>query len=452
MKHSILTPVAAAALLLGSLGASFVATPAHAQRAVVAPTAVIESMSVNADSGLSPGSTLHFTLRGTPGANRAEVALDQTNVAVVLRETSPGVYRGTYIVRRGDRIDPTRVMTGRISVAGQTLARNFSYPPAFQALAMGAAPATAAAIDRFTMRPQGRLAPGRELRFRLEGARGGDAWLDIPGVISGVDLAEVRPGVYEGTYTIRRRDDLDAFDRAVATLRHGQQRVTAQLGDRDARPGGRDSTPPVISDMWPAHNDRVRDRERDRISARVVDEGSGVDEASIRLRIDGRDVSRNVRFEENEVRFREYLPPGRHDAELTVRDRAGNVTTKAWRFEIGERDRDQRSGVGLPLQLTSHQNNAVIDDSGRLVLSGRTAPGADVRIQVASIATVGGLIGVSQPMMDQTIRADANGFFSIAVAPHGSGWSLPGSRVEVTMTATSGTQTAEERVTLHRRG
>ena len=107
---------------------------------------------------------------------------------------------------------------------------------------MGAAPSSMH-IERFVMRPMGRIESGRELRFRLVGTPGADAWLDIPGVIRGVDLVEVRPGVYEGTYTVRRRDDLDAFGRAVATLRNGNQRTTARVdvrgGDRDFGEGAR---------------------------------------------------------------------------------------------------------------------------------------------------------------------------------------------------------------------
>src|SRR6185369_15968984 len=149
----------------------------------------------------------------------------------------------------------------------------------FQSLAtMGAAPAAAPslAIERFVMRPMGRLEPGRELRFRLVGAPGGDAWMDIPGVIRGVDLTEVRPGVYEGTYTIRRRDDLDAFRNAIATLRNGNQRVTARVDmrgdDRDVGGAGRDERAPQITELTPANGERIAERGRTHVRAHLSDE------------------------------------------------------------------------------------------------------------------------------------------------------------------------------------
>ena len=190
-------------------------------------------------------------------------------------------------------------------------------------------------IERFVMNPRGRIEPGRELRFRLVGTPGADAWLDIPGVIRGIDLVETRPGVYEANYTVRRRDDRGAFPRAVATLRAGQLRSTARVdvrGDDVAQP--RDNQPPSITDVTPGEGVRVGDRGRVHLFARLGDVGSGVDPASVRLRIDGRDVTAGAHVSADEVRFRDDMRDGRHTAELEVRDRAGNATRKAWTFQV----------------------------------------------------------------------------------------------------------------------
>jgi hypothetical protein len=304
----------------------------------------------------------------------------------------------------------------------------------------------------------GRIEPGRELRFRLVGTPGADASFDIPGVIRGVDLVEVRPGVYEGTYTVRRRDDLNAFSRTVATLRNGNQRTTARVdlrgGEREfgqVQPApGPDSRPPVISDMTPANGERVGERGRTLISARLQDEGSGIDRDSVRLRIDGREVSDDVRVSADDVRYRADLPPGRHSAELMVRDRAGNTSTKAWSFDVVPGDRMGAAGPGpLPLSITSHRDNAVVDAAGNLTIQGRTVPFANVRIHVESVASVAGVLGVSQPIADQTVQADRNGNFGVTVTPRGL--PIPGTRYDVRLTATSGSQTAEERLTLYQR-
>lgn len=191
----------------------------------------------------------------------------------------------------------------------------------------------AAAIERLTVRPQGRILPGRELRFRLVGAPGGDAWLDIPGVVSGVDLRETRRGVYEGSYTVRRRDNLAAFDLAVATLRKGRHHAMARVDLPEAH-WRRDERAPRVSHLTPANGGRVDERGRTLIQARLDDDRSGVDVGSVRLRVDGLDVTGSARITQDGVSYRERLADGQHRAELVVRDRAGNVNRTAWSFRV----------------------------------------------------------------------------------------------------------------------
>lgn len=197
-------------------------------------------------------------------------------------------------------------------------------------------------IERFVLRYDD-LKPGEQVRFRLVGAPGARAWLNVPGVLRAAPMAEVRPGVYLADYVIRWRDDPGSFQRAVATLQRGGQRMTAQvaLRDRDEGPGhGRDNDAPRISDLMPGDGDRVGDRRWTRVSARFSDEGSGVDPASVVLRLDGRDVTARARIDGDDIRYAEDLQPGRHVAELVVRDRAGNASRRSWVFNVVERDRD----------------------------------------------------------------------------------------------------------------
>jgi hypothetical protein len=449
MSQPKLRSTVAAIMLLAPMAASLLTAPVQAAPATVAQPA-ITNMALNSDAGLSPGATLRVELIATPNARRASMTLGDSGITVPLRQAAPGKYTGTHVIRRSERIDPMQLMTARVTFGERTYSREFNYPAGFQALAMGNAPAQLA-IDRFVMRSAGRIEPGRELQFRLTGAPGADAWMDIPGVINGVDLAETRPGVYEGSYTIRRRDDPDAFRSAVATLRNGNQRATARLdlgGGGEDRHAGRDDRGPQISDLLPANGDRVGERGRTVVGARIDDEGSGIDRDSVRLRLNGRDVSSDVRVSERDVNYRADLDPGRYTAELTVRDRAGNSTTKTWTFDVTPGG-DRVGGGPFPLTVTSYQNNAVVDAGGNLSIQGRTAPLANVRVQVEAVANLAGLLGVRQPVADQTVQADRNGHFAVLVSPRGL--PVPGTRYDVRLTATNGNQTAEERLTLIQR-
>lgn len=454
MKSNKVRTHVAALMLLAPVAATLVAQPAAAQQRAVVAQPSISTMSINADAGLSPGSTLRISVSATPNASRATLALGESGVVVPLRQQGPGNYTGTYVVRRSDRLDPMQLMTARVTFGSQTYSRQFNYPPGFQAQAMGAAPAAAPnPIERFVMRPAGRAEPGRELRFRLVGAPGGDAWMDIPGVINGVDLAETRPGVYEGTYTVRRRDNPDAFRNAVATLRTGNLRATARVDNnwREPEPQqARDERAPQILDLLPANGERVGDRGRTHIAARLSDEGTGVDPGSVRMRLNGRDVTGEARVTPEEIHYRGDLAPGRYTVEVSVKDVAGNTTTKSWGFDVSPGgERRGEAPTGLPLQLTSHANNAVVDAQGNLLLQGRTVPGATVRVQVESVANVGGLLGVTQPVADATVQADRNGIFSVGVQPRSL--PIPGMRYDIRLTATSGGQSSEERLTLIQR-
>jgi hypothetical protein len=433
-------------MALAPLAATLSAPAAHAATATQPP---ISNISVNSDAGVAPGATLRLQLTAPQDARRVNITLGDSGIVVGLREKAPGNYTGTYVVRRGDRIDPTQLMTARVVVGDNTLTRQFRYPPSFQALSGGGngpqaqAPGPRMAIERFFIRSAGAVEPGRELRFRLLGAPGGDAWMDIPGVVQRLDLRETRPGEYEGRYTVRQRDNPEAFRTAMATLRRGDDQVTARL---------QFNQPPQITDLQPANGDRVTTRGRTHIAARITDEGGGVDPARVRLRLNGRDVTADARITPDEVHFRADLDPGRYAVELTARDESGNMTTKTWTFDVvPERVAGPAPGAALPLKLTSHRNETQVDADGNLLIQGRTVPYANVRVQVEQTAVVGRRAGIAADVYDETVQADRNGVFSAAVQPRGRSGTLPGTRFEVRVTASSGNQSAEERITLIQR-
>ena len=358
MQARRLRCTAAAVLILLPLAASVAAQPAQARTGPAASRPAIAGMSLDSDAGVSAGATLRVQVHATPDARSASLVLGDSGISVPLQQQSPGTYVGRYVVRRHDRIDPTQRMTARLAVGDRSYSREFNYPPGFQSLAMGNAPQQLA-IERFVVRFTRDREPGRELHFRLTGARGAEASVDIPGVVQDVALAETRPGVYEGSYTIRERDDPDRFRSAVATLRSGSQSVRSRvdLGDRD-------------EDAQAARDDR-------------------------------------------------------HDG----RQAAG----------------------ALPLAVTSYRDNAVVDAQGDLAIEGRTVPYANVRVQVESVADVDGVLGLTQPVADRTVQADRDGRFRVAVAPREL--PVPGTRYRVHLTASSGSQTAEQLLTLiQRRG
>lgn len=121
-------------------------------------------------------------------------------------------------------------------------------------------------------------------------------------------------------------------------------------GDRDRwehRDGRRrDDRAPQISDLTPSQGERVGVRGLTRVSAHFTDQGSGVDLGSLVLRLDGRVVTHRARVDGDGIRYADDLRPGRHVADLVVRDRAGNTARRSWSFDVVDRGRNHAAYGG----------------------------------------------------------------------------------------------------------
>lgn len=80
-------------------------------------------------------------------------------------------------------------------------------------------------IDKFYVESDNRLAPGAELTFTLEGTPRGKASVRISGLERTIPLKEVSSGVYEGGYTIKRKDRITPGNTVRATLRIGSRSI-----------------------------------------------------------------------------------------------------------------------------------------------------------------------------------------------------------------------------------
>ncbi|MFC0252955.1 glycine zipper 2TM domain-containing protein [Massilia consociata] len=91
-------------------------------------------------------------------------------------------------------------------------------------------------INGFNVEEVRRLTPGVELHFDLYGSPGGMASLRIDGATRNLNLTEVEPGQYAGTYTIGTHDRIRPESGVTATLRLGNQVATSVLGESLLQP------------------------------------------------------------------------------------------------------------------------------------------------------------------------------------------------------------------------
>lgn len=179
------------------------------------------------------------------------------------------------------------------------------------------------------------LRAGERLNVTLSGTAGGNASFTIPGVVDTVALKETRAGVYEGSFQVPTKGGVGLSGANVIGRLNvaGKEQLI-----QGANPIAFDPDAPTISAFSPAQADKLADR-RPNISAAYADpSGSGIDRASVRLLVDGKDVTSAATRGEGLLVYtpREDLAIGAHTVELTVGDVAGNSAKKSWSFTVAD--------------------------------------------------------------------------------------------------------------------
>lgn len=206
--------------------------------AMAQPAALeLRSLQVSSDAGLNSGAQLGFSVEGTPGG-QAHLRIDGVSRDIGLREAARGLYTGNYTIMRQDVVSQASALHVTLQEGGRNIVSNYAFPPSLA----GGTPAADVQqfdkhsdksadklkIERFTVAPIKQIEPGIELQFSLNGSRGAKADVQIPGLTNHVQMREVRAGVYEGAYTIRKQDKLIPSQPIGATLSQGQRAVKSK--------------------------------------------------------------------------------------------------------------------------------------------------------------------------------------------------------------------------------
>lgn len=183
-----------------------------------------------------PGSELKFSLYGTPGGD-AVVQVSGATGGVALVETDTGIYEGSYTIRKRDRVTSASTATANLRVGNriastvldESLVGNGNSGRRYNKHQRNA---EGPKINRFDVDSPERLVAGEELILTLTGTPGGTASARIAGVKRKIKLNEIRSGVYEGLYTIHRRDQITSSTVVTGNLRIGEHETSAPLGHK----------------------------------------------------------------------------------------------------------------------------------------------------------------------------------------------------------------------------
>jgi hypothetical protein len=422
-------------LWIWTLATLLLAGPVHAKK-VVPATPQIGNFYISPANQFSPGTELTLTLEGTP-KGKASARISSINKTVPLTEIDPGVYEGSYTVTSRDRLSAADAVRASLLVGGRTATRNTTLgaiqgqAQAPQAQAAPSPPAGAPAkagqlaIARFSNTPLSKIEPGADIKFALTGTPGAKAAFSIGDIAKDVPMREVKPGQYEGSYTIRRQDNFPPGVAVTATLEANGQTARMPLN----QPLVVAAKPPVIKNVAPREGEVVAGKQAV-ISGTFDDTGGiGVDTKTVKLTVAGNDVTRSAIVTPQFFSYRTDLKPGPYPVEVTAKDATGAPVHYGWTFTVAAEP--PAAAAALPLDVISHAANAQVA-AGPVEVRGKTAPDARLDVQVEAVATVAGAFGVSRQIFNQAVQADTAGNF---VFTFQSPLPVPGARYEISINA-----------------
>lgn len=179
------------------------------------------------------------------------------------------------------------------------------------------------------------LRTGQPITFTVVGTPGANASVTIPGVADEIPLRETNPGRYVGTWTpVDNNGNPITVNSAgvVARLYRGNSQTVVPATNNLSV----DTQRPIVRDVTPEANTTIANR-MPNISAVFDDQGgSGIDPNSIRLLVDGRDVTAQATITRNFISYQptQNLTAVQHTAQLRATDMAGNPVTQSWRFTV----------------------------------------------------------------------------------------------------------------------
>ena len=173
---------------------------------------------------------------------------------------------------------------------------------------------------------------GHNVHVEMTGTPNADATFRIPGVTDAVPMKEDEAGKYTANWKVPLKDVQLKDASIIGELKIGNRSAPTMQATGTL---SLDSKPPTILDRLPESDARVTS-DRPNISAVFEDAGSGIWPPSMRLVVNGRDVSKEAKVTANFVSYTpsEPLPPGETKVTLTIDDKTTNTARVEWKFDV----------------------------------------------------------------------------------------------------------------------
>jgi hypothetical protein len=194
-------------------------------------------------------------------------------------------------------------------------------------------------ISTFTVDAEPWLSPGDRVTIHMVGTPGLNATARVAGISDEVVLYEREPGHYYGTWIVPSGSDIYLPEaRVTGYLRNVQMDAEPFMLDWNDT-FVVDTSMPIIRSITP-DDDAMVNADRVRVMAEIDDSGSGFDERDVRFYVNGIDRTTETRIDNGHLMWtaRPEDVSQKMKAELFVRDRAGNETSRTWTFFTNKSD------------------------------------------------------------------------------------------------------------------
>ncbi len=191
-------------------------------------------------------------------------------------------------------------------------------------------PVNAPVITYFNQDAQKWLRVGETVYVTMQGTPGAQAVFHVGTLSGNVVMRESSPGQYLGSWIVPADKPFPTTPFTVT----GELRANGKAADPMPASCALqiDALPPTIANISPQETASATPA----IAADLRDEGSGIDIASLHLRVNGRDVTGSAQVTADHIMYTPMmaLSEGEQTVELQVSDRAGNRTMQIWHFTV----------------------------------------------------------------------------------------------------------------------
>jgi outer membrane lipoprotein SlyB len=248
------------------------------------------------------------------------------------------------------------------------------------AIAQTASAATSLTVDSFAADPVRTLVPGTELSFDLTATPRSEVTVRIIGATGLVRMEEIKPGVYQGAYTVRTRDKVTAASLVTARIVKDGQVVNATMDQSLMR--GSPSPVPASRILAFSVNTPEGMRPGDELKFSLA----GVPGGTARVKVDGitqviplTEVSRGL-YEGRYTLSRQdrlrgdlqatgYLVVNRQEASQRFERKLGAAAVNAYGCDRRDgRDNNRPDMVGAECGVVMSVSKVEVDDDSRNVL------------------------------------------------------------------------------------